>query len=72
MQAAEKRGMPMEVKLACRAAGRLEEINVRHKASLAQITLLGQRLVRVEELCDFKIRDMEDQVKALAQELKNQ
>jgi hypothetical protein len=68
VDAAAKRGMEMEVTLAARQAGRLEELNSRHTASLGQVTLLGERLQRVEQVCDFKIRDMENQKKALKQE----
>lgn len=70
VQAAQKRNMPMEVELAARQAGRLQEINERHNRSLSQITALYTQLERVEKVCDFKIRDMQDQVKMLDQDLK--
>lgn len=70
MKAAQKQNLPMEVQLAARAAGMLEDANKRLGASLSTVTGLYTTLERVEKVCDFKIRDMQFQVKMLDQDNK--
>jgi uncharacterized protein YeeX (DUF496 family) len=70
VKAAEKQNMPMEVQLAARQAGMLDDAIKRLNASLSTIDKLYTGLERVEKVCDFKIRDMQFQVKMLDQENK--
>lgn len=66
MKAAQKRGMEMEATLAAKEAGRAQETLEKFlKPGKAQIDLLAERLTRVEQVMDFKIRDMEGEVKNL-------
>lgn len=66
MQAAKKRGMEMEAALAAKEAGRAQETLEKFLVpASAQIKLLSERLTRVETVMDFKIRDMEGEVKNL-------
>lgn len=68
VKAAQKKNMPMEAQLAARQAGMLEDANKRLQASIATVSKLHVQLERVEKVCDFKIRDMQFQVKMLEQD----
>jgi hypothetical protein len=70
VKAAQKQNMPMEASLAARQAGMLEDANKRLTASLTTVAKLYTQLERVEKVCDFKIRDMQFQVKMLDQDNK--
>lgn len=68
VRAAQKRNdLAKEVILYSREAGKLEEVNQRHLASLAQVKDLYSRLVRIDDMLDFKIKDMQTDVKLLKQ-----
>jgi hypothetical protein len=70
VKAAQKQSMPMEAQLAARQAGMLEDAIKRLNASLTTVSGLYTTLERVEKVCDFKIRDMQFQVKMLDQDNK--
>lgn len=67
-QAATKRGQQKEAILYSREAGKLDEVNARHIASQRQIEGLYERLNRIDEMIDFKIKDMQVDVRLLKQE----
>lgn len=66
MKVAQKKNMQMEVTLAANEAGRAkDDLDKLLQPSLAQLKVLYDRLDRVEQVIDFKIRDMKGQVKSM-------